>query len=134
MKYLLDTCTVSYFVRGESHVLQRIKETSPRDLSISTITQMEIEFGLQLNPERAKKINKIITHLLDNIHVLPFTHEDAHCAAAIRAALQRKGLNIGAYDVLLAGCALHRGLIFVTSNVKEFERVSGLQVENWRLT
>ena len=43
-----------------------------------------------------------------------------------------RGRPIGAYDVLIAGCGLARGLIVVTSNVGEFQRVSGLVVENWR--
>ncbi|MBI4191124.1 MAG: type II toxin-antitoxin system VapC family toxin, partial [Betaproteobacteria bacterium] len=52
--------------------------------------------------------------------------------AALRAALQKKGRPIGAYDVLIAGCALARGLVLVTSNEREFRRVGGLRIENWR--
>ena len=52
--------------------------------------------------------------------------------AAIRAALKLQGRPIGAYDALIAGTGVARGLIVVTSNVGEFNRVSGLQVENWR--
>lgn len=132
MRYLLDTCTISYFVKGEPRVLERIKETKPQELCISTITSMEIDFGLQLNPERAKKLIKIISTFLENIHILPFTQKDAHIAAVIRANLQKQGTPIGAYDVLLAGCAVNRGLIFVTANNFEFQRVSGLQIEDWR--
>lgn len=134
MKYLLDTCMISYFVQGELNVLKRIKATSPVDLCISSITLMEIEFGLLLNPARAKKIKSIIDSFLDSIQIIPFTNNDAICAAAIRAALQKKGSPIGAFDVLLAGCAIHHGLICVTSNLKEFNRVSGLLIEDWRKT
>ena len=63
----------------------------------------------------------------DGVHTF-----DAQAAAAIRAALKTKGQPIGAYDVLIAGTGLARGLVVVTSNVGEFKRVSGLQVENWR--
>lgn len=132
MKYLLDTCIVSYFVKGDVSVLHNIKKRSPQQLSISTITSMEIEFGLQLNPSRARKINVVMSAFLENIHILPLTQEDAHAAAAIRANLQKRGLPIGFYDVLLAGCALSRGLILVTSNCAEFQRVTGLQLEDWR--
>lgn len=134
MKYLLDTCTISYFVKGEPGVLARIKEIQPQHLCISTVTSMEIEYGLQLNPARAKKLAQVITALLKSIYILPLSQEDAHAAAAIRANLQKKGVPIGAYDILLAGCALSRGLILVTSNNAEFQRVSGLQLEDWRQT
>lgn len=53
------------------------------------------------------------------------------CVQQVCAALHKKRKIIGAYDILLAGSALHNGLIFVTSNTKEFERVSGLLIENW---
>lgn len=53
-------------------------------------------------------------------------------AAAIRATLKQEGQPIGAYDVLIAGTAVARGLIVVTSNVGEFRRIAGLQVEDWR--
>jgi tRNA(fMet)-specific endonuclease VapC len=66
------------------------------------------------------------------IVTLPFDEADAKTTAAIRAALKTQGQPIGAYDVLIAGTGLARGLVVVTSNVGEFKRVSGLQVENWR--
>lgn len=131
MKYLLDTCIVSYFVKGKKEVLDRVKRTSPRDLYLSSISIMEIEFGLLLNPARAEKLKPIIESFIENINILPFCEKDAICSATVRASLQKKGGIIGAYDILLAGCALHHGLVLVTANTKEFERVSGLLIENW---
>jgi tRNA(fMet)-specific endonuclease VapC len=132
VKYLLDTCAVSDFVKGRPGVLERIKATPPILLAISSITRMEIEFGLMLNPARARRIGPVITAFLGSITTLPFDTADAQAAAGARAALQRKGQPIGAYDVLIAGCGLARGLILVTSNVGEFLRVGGLVVEDWR--
>lgn len=66
------------------------------------------------------------------IATLRFDEADAKAAAAIRAALKTTGQPIGAYDVLIAGTGLARGLVVVTSNVGEFKRVGGLQVEDWR--
>ena len=67
-----------------------------------------------------------------SIATLPFDEADARATAAIRAALKTRGQPIGAYDALIAGTALARGLVVVTSNAGEFKRVSGLQVEDWR--
>lgn len=132
MKYLLDTCTVSDFVKGQPGVLARIKATPPKLIAISTVTRMEIEFGMHLNPDRARKLAPVMDAFLSSISILPLEDADAKAAGAIRAALQKQGQPIGAYDVLIAGCALARGMIVVTSNLGEFERVGGLQVENWR--
>ena len=56
MNYLLDTCTVSDFVKGQPNVLARIKATPPNQIAISVVTRMAIEFDLLLNPERARKL------------------------------------------------------------------------------
>jgi len=132
MKYLLDTCTVSDFVKGQSGVLARIKATPPQLIAVSAVTRMEIEFGLHLNPDRARELAPVMDAFLSSITILPFEDVDAKAAGAIRAALQKQGQPVGAYDVLIAGCGLARGLVVVTSNLGEFQRISGLQVENWR--
>ena len=132
MKYLLDTCTVSDFVRGQVGVLERIKATSPKLIVVSSLTRMEIDYGLALNAQRARKLTPILDAFFAAITTLPFDATDAHAAATLRATLKTRGRPIGAYDVLIAGTGLARGLVVVTSNVSEFKRVNGLKVENWR--
>lgn len=132
MKYLLDTCTVSDFVRGQPAVLARVKATPPNLITVSALTRMEVDYGLALNAERARKLAPLLHAFFASITTLPFDVADAQAAAAIRAALKTRGQPIGAYDVLIAGTGLARGLVVVTSNVGEFRRVGGLQVENWR--
>jgi tRNA(fMet)-specific endonuclease VapC len=132
MKYLLDTCTVSDFIKGEAGVLSAIKRASPAQITISVVTRMEIDYGLLLNPQRAKKLTPLLDAFLSSIITLPFEDADAQAAATVRAALRRIGQPIGPYDCQIAGCGLARGLIVVTANEAEFRRVSGLCVENWR--
>ena len=132
MKYLLDTCTVSDFVKGQPNVLARIKAISPTLIAVSALTRMEVEYGLALNADRARKLAPVLQAFFSTISTLPFEVADALSAAAIRAALKTKGQPIGAYDVLIAGTALARGLVVATSNVGEFQRIGGLQVEDWR--
>ena len=131
MKYLLDTCTVSDFVKGQPNVLAHIKATPPNLLTVSALTAMEIGYSLALNPERAKRLALVLQAFFSVVATLPFEEVDAKAAAAVRAALKALGQPIGAYDVLIAGMGLARGLVVVTSN-GEFKRVSGLQVEDWR--
>ena len=132
MKYLLDTCTVSDFVKGQANVLARVKATPPNLIAVSALTRMEVAYGLALNVERARMLEPMLDAFFSTIATLPFDEADAKAAAAIRAALKTQGQPIGAYDVLIAGTGLARGLVVVTSNVGEFKRVSGLHVEDWR--
>ncbi len=132
MKYLLDTCTVSDFVKGQANVLARVKATPPNLIAVSALTRMEVDYGLALNAERTRKLAPMLDAFFSIIATLAFDDVDARAAAAIRAALKIHGQPIGAYDVLIAGTALARGLTVVTSNKGEFRRVSGLQVEDWR--
>jgi tRNA(fMet)-specific endonuclease VapC len=132
MKYLLDTCTVSDFVRGQPNVLARVKATSPALIAVSALTRMDLECGLALNAERARKLAPVLQAFFSTISTLPCEVADALTAAAIRAALTTKGQPIGACDVLIAGTALARGLVVVTSNVGEVLRIGGLQAEDWR--
>jgi tRNA(fMet)-specific endonuclease VapC len=93
---------------------------------------MEVDYGLALNPERAQMLAFVLDDFYSAIATLPFDTADAQACAAIRAALKRQGQPISAYDVLIAGMGLARGLVVVTSNLGEFRRVAGLQVKNWR--
>lgn len=132
MRFLLDTTVVSDFTRGVPTVLTRLKATRKGDAAICTVTAMEIEFGLMLNSARARKIEPMIRALLEDLDLLSYEREDATATAAVRAALSKRGTPIGPYDVMIAGTALRRGLVMVTSNSGEFARIDGLSLEDWR--
>jgi tRNA(fMet)-specific endonuclease VapC len=132
MGYLLDTCVISDFVKGEKSTLQRLKSSNPVDILISSLTLMEVNYGLAINPQRAIKIQPLIETLLSTITIVSFGAEEAEQAAQIRSILKTAGTPIGAYDVLIASTAITHNHILVTSNVREFQRVPGLQIENWR--
>jgi tRNA(fMet)-specific endonuclease VapC len=132
MSHLLDTNVISDFVRGNTGVRDRLLSMAPGDLAVSTITRMEIDFGLALDLGRTRRLRPPLEALLGSIATLEFSREDARAAANLRAALQRRGRPVGPYDVLIAGAALARGLVLVTANTKELSRIEGLILENWR--
>jgi tRNA(fMet)-specific endonuclease VapC len=132
MRYLLDTCVISDFIKGETGTKVRLKQTPPLDIAISAITVMELRYGLALNPQRAQTIEPAIASFLASVTILPFSPIEAEQAAQIRAVLKSQGQPIGAYDVLIAATALQHNLLMITANQREFDRVSGLQTENWR--
>lgn len=133
MNYLLDTCAVSDFLKKNPPTVEHFKNVSPLQMYVSTITVMEIEYGLRLNREREKKILPIWDSLSKNIQIVPFTEQCAKEAASIRALLKQDGRLIGPFDILIAGTAVANDLTVVTSNLKEFKRISGILIENWRV-
>jgi tRNA(fMet)-specific endonuclease VapC len=76
--------------------------------------------------------NSRFVSFLASVTILAFGNAEAERAAQIRAILKAQGQPIGAYDVLIASTALQHSLLMITANQREFDRVSGLQTENWR--
>lgn len=134
MRYLLDTCVISDFAKGDPNVHARLKAERPSDIAISSVTLMEINYGLALNPARSKIISPIIQTILQVVTVLPYADRESLATAHIRAILKQKGTPIGPYDVMIAGTAQANELIMVTSNTGEFQRVQGLVLEDWKET
>lgn len=132
MRYLLDTCVISDFIKAEAGTKVRLKQTPPIDIAVSAITVMELRYGLVLNPQRAQKVEPMIASFLSSVTILPFDIAEAEQVAQIRAVLKTQGQPIGAYDILIAATALQHNLLMITANQREFERVPGLKTENWR--
>jgi tRNA(fMet)-specific endonuclease VapC len=132
LTYLLDTDTFSNLVRDHARVELRYALVGPAATCISTVSVKEIEFGRRLHPERMTRLNSRIDALLSEIPALLFDSDDARMAAGIEVNLTRAGKLIEIEDMMIAGTALAKGLILVTSNTKDFCRIDGLQLEDWR--
>jgi len=132
MAYLLDTCAVSDFVKGNENTVQRLRSKSPLQIKISAITEYEMYYGLKKNPQIKITVKKAVLGFLEDVEVIPFESAVSGYAADIRADLEKAGQPIGAYDVLIAATALYSDLILITSNEHEFSRIPNLKIENWR--
>jgi tRNA(fMet)-specific endonuclease VapC len=99
-------------------------------LAISTIVLTELLHGAARSA-RPEHHRGEVERFAARLEVLPFDAAAADHAADIRADLERRGLKIGAYDVLIAGHARSRGLVVVTGDLGEFTRVEGLRCEDW---
>jgi tRNA(fMet)-specific endonuclease VapC len=130
MTHLLDTNACVAVLRGNKKVSKRLTAFSPDDISVSVVTVYELQTGAEKCSNPARESAKI-SAFLEPLHVLPYDHDSAVATAKIRAALESKGLVIGPYDLLLAGQALAMSLVLVTRNLREFQRVEGLSLENW---
>lgn len=132
MSFLLDTCTVSYFLKENTNVLKNMSNVKPQELHISVITAFEIEYGFKLN--KTKNLNELIERwnvFSSLVNVINFDKQIALIAADIRSSLRQKGLMIGAYDILIGATALSHNLPCITNNVSEFERIDNLKVLDW---
>lgn len=131
--FLLDTCVIGDFIRGEQGTVDKIRSLSPSILYVSVITHMEIFYGLNKNPEKSKKIKPMIDLFLNSVSILDWTIEESIIAADCRNFLGQLGTPIGPYDLLIAAHAIRRNLILVTANDSEFKRVKNIHIENWRI-
>ena len=130
MRYLLDTNAVIAILNDPAGpVARRLRALSPEDVAVSAIVMHELYFGAFKSARRERNLA-----LVDALRfqVLPLDTEDARHAGDLRATLAAQGTPIGAYDLLIAGQARARGLVLVTRNLREFERVPALRTENWQ--
>lgn len=131
MTYMLDTNICIYAIKNKpQQVFKHMQDNLQKGLCISAITLAELEHGIAKSgfPEKNRTA---LARFLVIIDVLPFDEAAAGEYGKICAHLQRKGTHIGTMDMLIAGHARAQGCTLVTNNIKEFERVPGLQVENW---
>lgn len=131
MLYLLDTDTCSYAIRGDSAALDaRLAKQRPDALAISAVTRAEIMFGLEKrgNP---RALVRVVRGFLDHLAVMPWDTAAADQFVRLRAALERSGTPIGVMDTMIAGHALALQATLVTNNLKHFQMVAALNVENW---
>lgn len=131
MIYLLDTNTCVYAIKRDLRVLRGLQEHSPDDFGISAITVAELWFGAAKS-SRPRETRSSVDAFLKPFEVLPFAGDAAEEYAGIRLQLEKAGRPIGERDLLIAATAKSRRLTVVTHNVREFARVSGLKVEDWR--
>lgn len=131
MKYLLDTDTCSFIMRQSSTMLlERFADISDDEAAMSVITQGELRSGITRKP-LATQLKARFDRLNLAIPTLDLPAAAATHYSMIRVHLEQKGLLIGSNDLWIASHALAANMKLVTNNVREFERVPGLKIENW---
>ncbi|MBS3971214.1 MAG: type II toxin-antitoxin system VapC family toxin [Clostridia bacterium] len=131
MKYMLDTNICVYLIKKKpENVLINLQSNMGEGIAISAITLAELMYGVEASAYPEKN-TLALNQFLSIVDILPFDDEAAAEYGKICAALRRQGTQIGVMDMLIAAHAKAKGLIIVTNNVSEFERVEGLGLENW---
>lgn len=130
LRYMLDTNLCIRVLRDRPSGLRERFNNEADGLCVSTIVLAELLHGAAKSA-RAQHNRREVERFVARLEVLSFDKDAAGHAAQIRAMLERRGQVVGGYDLLIAGHARSRGLVVVTGNLGEFNRVDGLTCEDW---
>ena len=132
MTYLLDTNVCIAAMRGNDRVIRGLVARGPEDCAVSMVSVFELFAGVFRCNDPEREGQKVST-FLKPFHLLPFDWDSAVRTAEIRFQLEKTGTKIGPYDLQLSGQALALDLTLVTHNTREFQRVTGLRIEDWEI-
>jgi tRNA(fMet)-specific endonuclease VapC len=130
LKYMLDTNICIYVNKNRPPEIREAFNRHADQLCISTVTWGELVYGAEHSAKPEENL-AVIEGMSARLQVLAFGTHDANHFGQIRSERYRVGNSIGPYDMMIAGHARARGLVLVTNNLREFERVPGLRTENW---
>lgn len=129
-KYMLDTNIAIYVIKARPITALNTFNRFARQLCMSSITYAELMHGVEKSAKPEHNLRQV-EDLVSRLVVLEYDKKAAAHYGEIRAELERKGTPIGINDFHIAGHARSEGLTLVTNNLKEFDRVQGLRLENW---
>jgi len=130
IRFLLDTNIASYLIKGTSPAAARkMARTAPAQLSVSSVTEAELRFGVARLPQ-ATRLNSLVEEFLLGVTILPWDSECARVYAKLRTHLEDDGLPMGGMDLMIAAHALALQLTLVTHD-QAFSRIKHLRVVDW---
>lgn len=132
MIYVLDTDTLIYFLKNHPQVCQRIADHNPEQLATTRINASELLYGAY-NSNNVEATLRLQRRLLNALSILEYTAEAAEIYAKEKARLRYKGQLIADMDMLIASICLAGHHTLVSNNTKHFQRIEGLQLENWAI-
>ena len=127
-KYLIDSDILIYFLKGKQEVVEKISKIPMDNLYISRINYTELMYGAY----NSTKINQnltIIEAFLDNFTVLEFTEKSSLIFAKEKARLKKNGNIIADMDLMIASITIENNCTLISNNIKHFERVQNLLLE-----
>lgn len=130
LKYLLDTNIVIYVIKARPRSVLTHFNRHAEQMAVSSITVAELYYGVE-NSSQPTDNRRVVESFLSRLFTLAYDDHAAAHYGEIKATLKKQGQIIGENDLHIAAHARSHGLIIVTNNTREFERVPGLRVENW---
>lgn len=130
LKFMLDTNIAIHVIKERPREVLRAFNVHAGQMCISTIAAAELYHGAEKSTTSSENLS-IVEDFLSRLQILPYSLKSAAHYGDIRADLERSGELIGVNDLHIAAHARSNGLILVTNNLREFNRVPGLRLENW---
>jgi len=130
LKYLLDTNIVIYVIKQRPRIALDRFNREHGHMAVSSITLAELIHGAEKSNDPSRNL-AAVEDFCSRLVVLAYSDKAAWHYGSIRAALEKMGMTIGVNDLHIAGHARSEGLTLVSNNLREFERVPGLVLENW---
>lgn len=130
LKYMLDTNICIFTVKNRPAHMREVFNRHHGQMCISAVSLMELIYGAEKSASPGRNL-AVVEGFAARLDVLPYDEIAASHTGQLRAELAKSGAPIGPYDQMIAGHARSRGLIVVTNNLREFDRVPGLRVEDW---
>jgi tRNA(fMet)-specific endonuclease VapC len=129
-RYLLDTNTASYIIKGNvPAVRRRLVKVPMAQVAISTVSEGELRYGMARRPDAAD-LQTVVREFLLRLAILPWDSEAAQRYGSLRASLEREGRPMGNFDMMIAAQALSSDLVLVTHD-QAFQRIKKLKLEDW---
>lgn len=128
--YLLDTNIISFFVKGNPIVAKKINNTPISSITSCVFVHSECYYGIK-NEEQALRLIPTYNGIFETIQILEFSLDSAKEFTKQKKRLKESGNIIPDFDLMIACTALANDLILVTNNTKHFERIEGLELEDW---
>ncbi len=129
MDYLLDTNICIYYFKGQFEVKEKIEQIGYEKFAISEITLAELIYGAEKSLKRNKNI-AVVKDFSEKITIIPI-FESINIYGKEKARLKTKGKIISDLDLFIGATAIFNGMTLVTQNVREFERMENIKMENW---
>ena len=132
MELMLDTNICIYLIREHPpSVIERFSSHAVGDIGISVITLAELEYGVSKSSRPARN-REALEQFISPLEIVPFDRRATAVYGKLRTTLEKKGEAIGSMDLLIAAHALSLEVQLITHNVREFGRVPGLRIEDWK--
>ena len=128
--FLLDTGTIIYNMKANRAVTKNLRNHIDAAMKISIITLMELYYGAYKSDKLSSNLAKVRT-IANTFEIIPSGKESAENFGMLKASLEKTGIRLDDFDLIIASCALAHNLTLVTNNLKHFSRIEGLKITNW---
>lgn len=132
MKYILDTNSIIYWIKSVGNFENKINQLCDENIITTTIiTICEIYYGVEKSKKKDENL-KILNEMVEKIGFENIGEKTPEIYGKIKFNLQSKGIVLDDFDLLIASICIEQNAVLVTDNVKHFERIKELKIENWK--